>query len=803
MNNLTLDDLYLRYVRDGNPNSGDYAAALNWGMSYWVSQGSKQPLVVTLENRVYNCAQTISAVDGGCLVLLGSGGFMTGPTQTGLVGFSTVTRFDGPTLSFPSGVSTGDAYLRVRSDVDSTQGDRPGSSLWIEGIAVRGQTDWQTTVYQTIGLEASGPLTIRNCHFSNIPLDGLVANPTKTTITNPGPIPAFYGEAKDLVIDQLLIENVGRNGWFAGANAEGCSVHKLFVDNWGTNTNHSTGTAALGTSNATAIRDDGAAINFYSSCKVGSTSNGHWKYMVTNIASSTTLISCMQSGAGGSSVLFSNVCLGGNLSHTTPDVTIGAGTPFPGDSHGQIARVNTLHGQQLFRGIQYDPTNENLAMGSRDFRLTGLSLNNKNIIIDSSDGGEYEFAARREDIPAHGDLVPGNNPTFGLMRVYTAGIGQPAYRVVYRDDRGGERTIWSGESTGTHAPVGDGSGKPYLEWYYEDGEVVPLGRIMGRGTGVGIERFQYQHLELGAGDGSEVDVFLGRSGAGEGFLGWTADVSLGINPEAKWRQGVLEATNSLATPKVDCSTQIIQQGVRDTYFDVVSIAESPYTVGAKELVLCNAVGGSTTCNLPDASLVYGRNFTFAKTDSSANTTTINAFSGQFIDGYGSRHLEHYAHRISMVSTGGGWVVLGESRRKRYGAMSASGVTISAVGTPGKSAATAGWASSGELRGFSYSNGVLTKSSGINALHRIGWSFSGSASGVTVTRASFAKNGSPVFAASNQIETFSGYPPRAMSGEFHVVLAWGDTIEFWLECFSGTPNVTLDFATVTIEEISDV
>ena len=659
MNNLTLDDLYLRYVRAGNADSGDYAAALNWAMDFWVNQGSKQPLTVTLLNRVYNCEQTINVVDGRCLDLRGSGGFMTGPTVTGFPDFATVTRFDGPTLAFASGVPDADAYLRVRDSVDQVGDEAPGSTLSIFGVAIQGQTDWATTTDQTIGLEASGPLTVRNCHISRVPFDGIHAKGTKSAFV--GTVPDFYGSSDRLVLDQVVLSDIGKSGWFAGPSANGCEISKVYVTNWGANSNNATGTAAAGTSNAAAIRDDSSGTNAYHSCFVGSDDNGHWKYVASGNQSNVVFSACLQANPGASAVLFSNICLGGTISHTTPPVTIQAATGFDGDAHGQLAKTNVLNAHQLLAGLQFDPTNENLAMGDRTFRTSGLTLNNKNILIDSNDGGEYEIAARREDIPAHGDASPGNNPVFGLLRVYTAGIGQPAYRVVYRDDRGGERTVWSGESTGTHASVGDGSGKPYFEWYYEDGEVVPVGRIMGRGTGVGAERFQYQHLELGAGDSDEVDVFLGRSGPGEGYLGWTADVSLGINPEAKWRSGVFEAINSLGTPKVDCATQLIQQGTREIYQQNITNATSPYTVtNSREVYTVDASGGNVVINLPASAGIGGRIYQFFRTDGSGNSATITPNGAELIQGSATKTLDNANHSVKLFNTGAGWVILSES-----------------------------------------------------------------------------------------------------------------------------------------------
>lgn len=96
-----------------------------------------------------------------------------------------------------------------------------------------------------------------------------------------------------------------------------------------------------------------------------------------------------------------------------------------------------------------------------------------------------------------------------------------------------------------------------------------------------------------------------------------------------------------------------------------SIATQVTTVSANttltvdhHAVLVNASGGNRTITLPDATACSGRQYIIKKIDSSANTVTISAQTGQTIDGQSSVVLSTQYQFIKVVSDGQNWFKIG-------------------------------------------------------------------------------------------------------------------------------------------------
>ena len=446
-----------------------------------------------------------------------------------------------------------------------------------------------------------------------------------------------------------------------------------------------------------------------------------------------------------------------------------------------------------------------VTIGATSSTINGLAVVNKDYGIIANDGSEWGFIAKRSDIPAHGDATPGNNPTFSLFRVYTAGIGLPAFRVLYSDDNTVERTIFSCESSGTMASVGDGTLRPYFEAYWEDGEVVPVTRIVGRGEEAG--RFDLMSIEFGPGDNTEVDTHIGRYNTNQGYLGW-GNPNTAITQEFQWEPDVCRAVNSLVTPKLTASTQFIQAGTREIYQRNVTSADSPYTVdNTTEVYTVFATSSDIVINLPTSTGIGGRIYQFIRTDGNNLTRTVSIVPDtgnlETIDGANSINLDFYGHSVKLFNTGAGWIKIAE-HTPSLGAQIRVVGQANAITTAGTfvSAASAGWSAT-ELSGFELSNGVLQNK--VRSVRRVCIGIQGSvvSSAVGAVRIAVRFNG-----AGDEFNThgqtyfgITGVPQSIMSVPAYYSLSYDQTIEVLvthLEANSST--VTFDRIGLTITEV---
>ena len=76
------------------------------------------------------------------------------------------------------------------------------------------------------------------------------------------------------------------------------------------------------------------------------------------------------------------------------------------------------------------------------------------------------------------------------------------------------------------------------------------------------------------------------------------------------------------------------------------------------VVLGNAASGAVTINLPQASTVPGRTYTFKKKDTTTNTITVSAYSGDTIEGKLTYVMSKQWQGIALISDGvNGWVIV--------------------------------------------------------------------------------------------------------------------------------------------------
>lgn len=92
-------------------------------------------------------------------------------------------------------------------------------------------------------------------------------------------------------------------------------------------------------------------------------------------------------------------------------------------------------------------------------------------------------------------------------------------------------------------------------------------------------------------------------------------------------------------------------------------ADSPYTTTQnEEIILADATSGNITINLPAVSgLKDSKRYTIIKTDSSANTVTVDGNSGETINGILTRVLDIQYEVLSIVRDGTNWLVTSKSK----------------------------------------------------------------------------------------------------------------------------------------------
>lgn len=87
-------------------------------------------------------------------------------------------------------------------------------------------------------------------------------------------------------------------------------------------------------------------------------------------------------------------------------------------------------------------------------------------------------------------------------------------------------------------------------------------------------------------------------------------------------------------------------------------ADSPYTALSTDYtILCDAVGGSMTINLPSSVGLSGRMYNIKKVDASANTVTIDANGGQLVDGAATKVITAQYESYTIQSDNANWSII--------------------------------------------------------------------------------------------------------------------------------------------------
>lgn len=89
----------------------------------------------------------------------------------------------------------------------------------------------------------------------------------------------------------------------------------------------------------------------------------------------------------------------------------------------------------------------------------------------------------------------------------------------------------------------------------------------------------------------------------------------------------------------------------------ISHSDTPYNLTNKYVVLSNASAGGIIVNLLDATICDGRTHVIKKTDSSANTVTVQASGSQTIDGSNTYVLTTQYESITIVTDGANWFII--------------------------------------------------------------------------------------------------------------------------------------------------
>jgi len=105
------------------------------------------------------------------------------------------------------------------------------------------------------------------------------------------------------------------------------------------------------------------------------------------------------------------------------------------------------------------------------------------------------------------------------------------------------------------------------------------------------------------------------------------------------------------------STTSAQNGYL-TQIRLITFASSPatLTLNPGQTALVDATNGAVSIVLPDATATYNI-YNIKKTDSSANTVTINTTSSQSIDGSASAVIQVQYVCVSVVSDGTKWNII--------------------------------------------------------------------------------------------------------------------------------------------------
>lgn len=251
-----------------------------------------------------------------------------------------------------------------------------------------------------------------------------------------------------------------------------------------------------------------------------------------------------------------------------------------------------------------------------------LHVNQGNILIDGTN--ETGLLIKR-----NGDVGGFTDPIFTFGRIYDTGIA-PGFSIFYDDATDPEKRVFSLESTGTLALIQNGTRRSAYETFVDEGDTYPAFRVT---------TYPQAALELGPGDGVTDTQVQFRWVSSN-----TASVTIG---------GGDKLTINGTTVKVE---QGIRLHARGAYDGETWLFSGSQTIGAQQVLLCDASSGAAALSLPTASGIEGRLYTF-KNVGGANNVTIDPSGAETIDGAGTLTLTpgQYA---TIVAAGGNWYRIG-------------------------------------------------------------------------------------------------------------------------------------------------
>lgn len=120
--------------------------------------------------------------------------------------------------------------------------------------------------------------------------------------------------------------------------------------------------------------------------------------------------------------------------------------------------------------------------------------------------------------------------------------------------------------------------------------------------------------------------------------------------------GSLRVTNVGAVTWSTGTSVYFQGGV---FFNSVDVATTPYTATDYDYLLrVDATEANITVNLPAASGYSGKPYIIKKVDSSANTVSVSADTGEYLDGHASVTLISQYDAVTIQGNGTGWDITG-------------------------------------------------------------------------------------------------------------------------------------------------
>ncbi|WP_131989905.1 hypothetical protein [Chthoniobacter flavus] len=123
-------------------------------------------------------------------------------------------------------------------------------------------------------------------------------------------------------------------------------------------------------------------------------------------------------------------------------------------------------------------------------------------------------------------------------------------------------------------------------------------------------------------------------------------------------EGTVGITGSGLTVSTDGNNVLLDTAIQYQDYSTPSVGETKtLTVDSKRLWVIDCTQSNATLALPDASTVDGRDYTFKKVDTSGNTLTALASSGQKIEGKDGVYVADQWEAIHLLAVNGSWLVL--------------------------------------------------------------------------------------------------------------------------------------------------